>query len=63
MCKQILETRYLVSYNEIIISHLTAGDAELVHQFQFAPELGAGDFARNRRRYFEMVSVTCSAFH
>ena len=25
--------------------HLSAGDAELVHQFQFAPEFGAGDFA------------------
>jgi hypothetical protein len=28
-----------------LFSDLTAGDAELVHQFQFAPEPGAGDFA------------------
>ena len=33
-------------------SNLTAGDAELVHQFQFAPELGAGDFAPQQPAVF-----------
>ena len=32
--------------------HLAAGDAELVHQFQFAPELGAGDFAPQKLAIF-----------
>jgi hypothetical protein len=33
-------------------SDLTAGDAELVHQFQFAPDLGAGDFAPQQQAVF-----------
>jgi hypothetical protein len=37
-----------------------AGDAELVEQFQFAPEFRAGDFAAQQPAVLEIVRVTCS---
>ena len=43
---------FTICQSQILLPHLAAGDAELVEEFEFAPELGAGDFAAEELAVF-----------